>query len=172
MDYLTEVAMRVLKQFPDWKWLVVGSGEEQAFLQRFILKNKMEHQLILTGRTQDVNAYLRKAQIYVMTSRIEGLGMSLLEAKSFSLPSVSFDIPTGPNEIIEDGVNGYLVEPFDCEDMAEKLARLMEDDALRADFAAHAQDNAEKFQMQGILRDWNYVLDHGNQFWQSGTKEL
>lgn len=115
--------------------------------------------MILTGRTDDVNYYLSRAQICVMTSRAEGLPMCLLEAKDFSLPSVSFDIPTGPNEIIEDGVNGYLIAPFDCEDMAEKLARLMEDESLRAEFAAHAQDNMEKFRLESILRDWNRVLD-------------
>lgn len=158
IDYLAQVAGRVLKRFPDWKWLVVGSGEKQAFLQESIRENRLESQLILTGRTDDVGYYLNRAQIYVMTSRLEGLPMCLLEAKSFSLPSVSFDIPTGPNEIIEDGVNGYLIAPFDCGDMAEKLARLMEDDVLRADFAAHAQDNIGKFRLEGILRDWNEVL--------------
>lgn len=159
MDYLAQVAQRVLKRFPDWKWLVVGSGEEQAFLEKFIRENQLESQLVLKGRTCDVNFYLSRAQIYVMTSRLEGLPMCLLEAKVFSLPSLSFDIPTGPNEIIEDSVNGYLVTPFDCEDMAEKLARLMDDETLRAKFAAHAQDNMEKFRMEGILCNWNTVLE-------------
>lgn len=157
-DYLAQVARRVLKRFPDWKWLVVGSGEEQAFLEKFIRENQLEGRLILTGRTDDVNSYLSRAQICVMTSRLEGLPMCLLEAKGVSLPIVSFDIPTGPNEIVEDGVNGYLIAPFDCGDMAEKLARLMEDEGLRAEFAAHTQDNMEKFRLEGILRDWNRVL--------------
>ena len=160
MDYLAEIAYEVLHRNPDWKWLVVGDGEEQAFLEAFIKKNRLEGRLILTGRTEDVNAYLKKAQIYVMTSRIEGLPMCLLEAKTFQLPSVSFDIPTGPNEIIEEGVNGYLIEAFDCKDMAQKLELLMRNDDLRKQFSEHAQNNIEKFQMESILKNWNIVLEN------------
>lgn len=159
MDLLAEVACRVLRRNPDWKWLVIGEGEEQAFLEEYIEKNQLGAQLILTGRTADVNAYLKKAQICVMTSRIEGMPMCLLEAKAFQLPSVSFDIPTGLNEIIDEGVNGYLVKAFDCENMAQKLDLLMRDDALRKRFSEHAQDNVEKFQMESILKSWNTVFE-------------
>lgn len=158
MDLLAEVACKVLPGNPDWKWLVVGDGEEHAFLKEFIQKHHLGGRLILTGRTDDVNAYLKKAQIYVMTSRIEGLPMCLLEAKAFQLPSVSFDIPTGPNEIIEEGVNGYLIKAFDCENMAKKLDLLMRDDSLRKQFSEHARNHMEKFQMESILKNWNAVL--------------
>ncbi|MCH5337564.1 MAG: glycosyltransferase family 4 protein [Acetatifactor sp.] len=159
MDFLAEVARRVLPDNPNWKWLVVGDGEEQTFLEEFIEKNRLEDQLILTGRTEDVFAYLKKAKIYVMTSRIEGLPMCLLEAKAFQLPSVSFDIPTGPNEIIEDDVNGYLIKAFDCEDMAQKLNMLMKNDNLRKQFSEQAQNNMWKFQMESIMSNWNTVLE-------------
>lgn len=158
MDYLAKVAVHVLKKYPDWKWLVIGDGEEYGFLQNVIRQNHLENQLILTGRKDNVNDYLNKAQIYVMTSRTEGLPMCLLEAKAFCLPSVSFDILTGPNEIIEHGKNGYLIPPFDCQDMAKKLMLLMGDEALRKQFAAHAQDNLAKFQMEHIINEWNQVL--------------
>lgn len=160
IDYLAQVARQVLRQFSDWKWLVVGSGEERGSLEGFIRDNQLEGQLILTGRVEDVNDYLRRAQICVMTSREEGLPMSLLEAKAHSLPCVSFDIPTGPNEIIKDGVNGYLIDPFDCDAMAEKLAQLMGNEGLRREFAAHAQDDMEAFQMESVLGDWNRLLGH------------
>lgn len=158
MDYLATVAVQVLKKFPDWKWLVIGDGEEYDFLQGIAHKNHLENQLILAGRTDNVNDYLQKAEIFVLTSRSEGLPMCLLEAKAFCLPSVSFDILTGPNEIIEHGRNGFLIPPFDCQDMSEKLMLLMGDEALREQFAAHAQDNLAKFQMEHILNDWNQVL--------------
>lgn len=158
-DYLAGIAKDVLKRFPDWKWMVVGDGEEQVLLQEFVEKNHLTEQMILTGKTDDVDYYLKKAQIFVMTSRTEGLPMCLLEAKAFSIPSVSFDIQTGPNEIIKDGVNGYLIRPFDCQDMTEKLMRLMGDETLRAKFSDHVHDDIEKFQMETILSDWNQVLE-------------
>lgn len=158
MDSLARIAIKVLKKYPDWKWLVIGDGEEFDFLRNIIQKNHLENQLILTGKKDNVYNYLEKASIYVMTSRTEGLPMCLLEAKAFRLPSVSFDILTGPNEIIEHGKNGYLIPPFDCQDMTEKLMLLMGDDKLRKQFSDHAQDNIKKFQMKHILKDWNQVL--------------
>ena len=159
IDYLAKVAVPVLKKYPDWKWIVIGDGEEYDFLHNVATQNHLENQLILTGRKDNINDYLKKARIYVMTSREEGLPMCLLEAKTFCIPSVSFDILTGPNEIIEHGKNGFLIPPFDCQDMIEKLMKLMEDEALREQFAAHAQDNLAKFQLEHILNEWNQVLD-------------
>jgi len=158
MDYLGETAVLVLGRHPDWKWIVVGEGEERARLEAVIEENALQGRLILTGRREDVNSYLEKAQIYVMTSRTEGLPMSLLEAKAFRLPSVSFNIP-GPDEIIEDGVSGCLVKAFDCMEMAEKLGELMEDGALRERYAENAWNNLDKFRLEGILERWNEVLE-------------
>lgn len=159
IDYLAQVAYQVLKKAPDWKWIVVGSGEEQTFLQHFIQKNQLEEQLILAGRTKNVYSLLAKSQIYVMTSRLEGLPMCLLEAKTFGLPSISFDILTGPKEIIEEGKSGYLISPFDCQDMAQKILDLIEDPSLRTCFSFHAQDNLNKFRLENIIKDWNKMLD-------------
>lgn len=159
MDYLAETAVPVLEKYPDWKWLVVGDGEEREFLEQVIERHHLQGRLVLAGRTDDVNSYLKKAQIYVMTSRVEGLPMCLLEAKTFCLPSVSFDIPTGPGEIIQDKVNGYLIKAFDCQEMVEKLEKLMEDGRLREQFSRHAQDNLSKFQMETILENWNQILE-------------
>ena len=68
IDYLARVAIKVLKKYPDWKWLVIGDGEEYDFLQDVIQKNHLKNQLILTGRKDNINDYLKKACIYVMTS--------------------------------------------------------------------------------------------------------
>lgn len=159
IDYLAKVAHLVLSQATDWKWLVVGDGEEQPFLKQFIQENHLEEQLILVGRTFDVYSLLAKAQIYVMTSRQEGLPMCLLEAKALRLPSVSFDIPTGPNEMIEEGINGYLISPFDCEEMALKLLSLIQDPSLRQEFSNHAQSNLDQFKLERIIENWNKVLN-------------
>lgn len=158
IDCLAETAVRVLKKHIDWKWLVLGDGEERTYLEQQIAENGLENQLILTGRVTEVDDYLNKAQIFVLTSRSEGLPMCLLEAKAHHLPCISFNIKTGPDEIIEDGINGYLIKPFDCSKMAEKLELLIEDEEQRANFAVHSQDNIEKFQMAHIIENWNEVL--------------
>lgn len=159
IDYLLHVAVLVLKKYPDWKWIVAGNGEGRPFLEKKAAAYGIADRLILVGKTNDVGYYLKRAQIYVMTSRSEGLPMCLLEAKAFCLPVVSFDIVTGPAETVTDNVNGYLIPAFDCKDMAEKIGTLIEQDALRRKFSAHAQDDRKKFEMNTILKKWNVVLD-------------
>ncbi len=158
MDYLAKTASLVLKKHRNWKWIVIGEGEERFFLEQIIEKEKLQEQLILTGQIKNVNFYLERAQIYVMTSRIEGFPMCLLEAKAFHLPSVSFCIKTGPDEIIENGKNGYLIPAFDCKKMAEKIEFLIENEPLRKEFSENTWNNISKFQMNIILNAWNKVL--------------
>lgn len=159
VDYLGQVAVKILKRHPDWKWMVVGDGDQRAYLENLIQENALQDQLLLTGSVSDVGFYLRKARIYVMTSRSEGLPMCLLEAKLFKLPVVSFDISTGPAEIIEDGVNGYLIRPYDCQEMADKAEILMEDETLWKQFSNSAHRNLERFQAENVLKQWNGILE-------------
>lgn len=159
MDYLAQVAAAVLRRHEDWKWYVLGEGDMREYLEVQARESHLEGRLILTGNVKNVSDYLQKAQIFVFTSRHEGLPMSLLEAKAAHLPCVSFDIMTGPSEIIRDGVNGYLVQPFDCEAMAERICRLIEDGDLRARFTRRTELDLEKFRMERILAKWNRLLE-------------
>ena len=158
VDYLAETADLVLKKLPQWKWLVAGDGEEREWLESYITEHKLEGRLVLLGRVDDLQQYYERAEIYVLTSHSEGLPMCLLEAKSYELPCVSFNIHTGPKEIIRDGVNGYLVEPYNCKKLAEKIVKLAEDEILRKQFAQKTSLDKEKFDLKYILYSWNEVF--------------
>ena len=84
--------------------------------------------------------------------------MVLLEAKSWGLPLVSFDIMTGPGEIIRDGVNGYLVPPGDTAARAEKICRLIENEELRRDFSENSQVDIERFDSLEIIEQWEKLI--------------
>ena len=91
--------------------------------------------------------------------------MVLLEAKAKRLPLVSFDIHAGPSDIILDGVNGYLVAPFDVEAMAERIDFLIEHPEVRRAFSARAYDNIDGFRKEAVMKQWvdliNDVLKSG-----------
>lgn len=157
-EHLLETARRVLGKHPDWRWLVLGEGEARPLLEDGIRDRGLEGKLVLKGRVKDVGGYLRRAAICVMTSRYEGLGICLLEAKAHGLPCVAFDVPTGPAELITDGVNGYLVPAFDCGMMAERLGRLMDDPTLRERFSSNAGLGLEKYRPDCVLEQWNKVI--------------
>ena len=151
------IAATVLRAHPDWQWLLLGEGEERAALERFIRETHLENRLILLGTVADVDAWLRQASILVSTSEYEGLGMNILEAKRRGVPCVSFSI-VGPQEIIRDGVDGYLVPPFDCDEMAGKINRLIEDPSLRERFARQALVSLGEFETTRVIGQWKRLL--------------
>ena len=158
-DRAIEAAKRILPSRPAWKWVICGEGPEREPLERLIREAGLEQQMFLPGTVRDMESQYRRAAMVVMTSHMEGLPMVLLEAKSYGLPLVSFDIMTGPRDIIENGVNGFLVVPSDVEDLAEKLIRLMDSDALRCQMSKSATLGIEQFSETKILEAWEKLLE-------------
>ena len=62
IEYLAKIAVPVLKKHPDWKWLILGDGEDRDILEQTILKNKLEDQLILKGTVNQIEWYLNRAK--------------------------------------------------------------------------------------------------------------
>ena len=164
-DYLVEVANKVLTRHSDWSWDIWGDrdiwcdGEEYEQILQSIKDSGLEDRLLLKGTTDDMYSLYKQYAIYVMTSRFEGLPMVLLEAKSNCIPAVSFDCPTGPSELITDGVDGFIIQDFDTEKMAEKICELIEDDKKRAEFSSHTKDNLHKYQKDSIVKQWVDLID-------------
>lgn len=158
-DRAVDVAKRVLPSHPEWRWVICGEGPERQRLELLIREARLEKQMLLAGTVRDMEAQYRAAAMVVMTSHMEGLPMVLLEAKSYGLPLISFDIMTGPRDIISDGVNGFLIRPFDLDSMAQKIELLIEDDSLRCRMSDHAKQGMEKFSEEKILRKWEKLLE-------------
>lgn len=158
-DRAIEVARRILPGRPAWRWVICGEGPERERLECMIQDAGLEGRVVLLGTVRDMESQYRSAAMVVMTSHMEGLPMVLLEAKSYRLPLVSFDIMTGPREIIQDGVNGFLVAPSDVEDLADKLARLMDSDDLRYQMSENTAFDIERFSGTKILEEWEKLLE-------------
>ena len=157
-DRAIEVAKRILPSRPAWKWVICGEGPEREHLECLIREAGLEKQVFLPGTVRDMEAQYRSAAMVVMTSHMEGLPMVLLEAKSYGLPLVSFDIMTGPRDIIEDGVNGSLIPPDNVGVMAEKLSSLMDHEEFRVSFSAASQNGIENFEWKRVLGQWETLL--------------
>lgn len=158
---IPDIAKIVFSKHPDWQWKIYGekNGEKYEQLERKIHEYGLENHIILCGRSTDMSHEYRNAAIYVLTSLQEGLPMVLLEAKAHKLPIVSFDIETGPDEIVDDGVNGFLVEPYNVEEMAEKINLLIEDESLRKQFSGNSKIGIEKFDKDVITEKWKNLLE-------------
>lgn len=158
-DRAIEVARRVLPGRSAWRWVICGEGPERERLEHMIQDAGLEGRVVLPGTVRDMESQYRSAAMVVMTSHMEGLPMVLLEAKSYGLPLVSFDIMTGPKDIIEDGVNGYLIPTGDVDVMAEKLSSLMDHEKLRATFSTASQIGMENFEWKQVLGQWETLVE-------------
>lgn len=153
-DLAVEVAQRVFYKHPDWCWKFYGDGKELDNVKRVVHECRMEHNVLFCGRTNDVITAYKKAAMYVMTSRTEGFGLVLTEAKSCNLPTLAYDIDFGPREIIDQNVSGYLVEAYDADTMAARICELIEDKEKRILFSKRAKDNCDKFTKEAFINKW------------------
>lgn len=160
-DYLIQVAKKVLAKMPDWTWEIYGSGKQDEVdkIRDLITENDLQDKLVIKGLEKNQDLIYGDKGIYVMTSRYEGLPLVLLEAQQYNLPIVSFRCPTGPSEIVEDGVNGYLIDCYDTDKMSEKLLELMKNDDLRQSFSDHAKDTMDKFDKNKIFNQWIELIE-------------
>ena len=154
-----QLAAMVLKDRPDWSWVICGEGPEREKLEAMIQAEGLQDRVLLPGLVKDLKAMYRKSAMMVMTSELEGLPMVLLEGKAHGLPLVAFDIMTGPSEIIRDGVDGYLAAPFDMDTMARKISELMDQDELRIRMSENALLDLERFSGESILGNWKNLLN-------------
>ena len=155
---IPEIGRIIFERFPDWQWKICGEGDERGMIEEKIKKYGLEKNIILAGRTENMDVEYESAAIFALTSEMEGLPMVLLEAKAHGLPIVSFDIMTGPAEIIDDGMNGFLVGSGDVRAMAERLIELMGDDELRRGFSRNSAVGLEKFDEMGVIEGWERVF--------------
>lgn len=160
-EYLVDVAKLVFTKHYDWQWHIYGDGNEQYKKQilDLIKQNDLETHIILQGNHSDIYDLYQDYSFYVMTSRYEGLPMVLLEAKAKKLPIVSFDINSGPSDIVRDNIDGFLIKPFDCEAMADKICELIENPELRKRFSDNSHGNLDKFSKEKIIKEWCDLIE-------------
>lgn len=148
---LVDIAAKVLPDYPQWSWDIYGSGEEYDSLLKKIKENGLEGRVNLKGQVDDIYERYGEYAFQVMTSRYEGFPMSLIEGAANRLPIISFDIETGPNEIIKQGENGFLIEKENQDDMIEKISVLIENQSLREELSQKAFDSVKIFGLEEIL---------------------
>lgn len=160
-EYLIVVAKLVFAKYPNWQWHIYGDSqtEYKDKIIDLIKQNNLQNHIILMGNHSDIYDLYQDYSFYVMTSRYEGLPMVLLEAKAKKLPIVSFDINSGPSDIIRDGIDGFLINPFDCQKMADKICELIENPELRQKFSDNAHGNIDKFSKEKIIKQWCDLID-------------
>ncbi len=131
------------EKYPDYRLVIYGEGDLRPSLLRMAEEMGLKDRVLLPGSISDVASAIYKASFFVLSSYSEGMPNTLIEAMALGIPSISTDCPCGgPAELIEDGVNGYLIEPGDWEKLQDILQKLVDDPRL----AQKVGENAAKIQ--------------------------
>jgi glycosyltransferase involved in cell wall biosynthesis len=157
-DLLLDAYARVAAKHPDWRLDIYGTGAWQARLEARIGELGLTGRACLRGASRELDREFSRASVYVLSSRTEGLPMVLLEAMTAGLPPVSFDCPTGPAEVIDDGVNGLLVPPEDSAALGDGICALIEDPDRRRAIGAAARESSAEFTMPAVRACWERLF--------------
>ena len=158
-ERLIDAWAMVVREMPDWVLHIVGDGELRTELQQQIDYLNLSAHVILGRAEKDMISVYKDASILAMSSYYEGLPMVLLEAQAVGLPIVSFDCKCGPKDVIEDGVDGFLVKEGNIEELAQKLLVLMQDANLRNQMGSAAYAHSERYSEERIMMQWIELFD-------------
>ena len=158
-DMLVKAFAPVAEKHPDWHLDIYGDGEMMDTVKKLIAEYQIADNVHLMGMCSNLAEKYKDYAMYVLPSYREGLPLVLLEAKANRLPIVSFDIMTGPREIVRDGIDGILVPPYDLEKMGNAICNLIEDADLRNSMSQKSQKNIDKFSKTAILKQWCDLIE-------------
>ncbi len=158
-DFLLQAFARCKDNHPDWSLVILGEGDERNDLESMREALGLEGRVEFRGRVKEPATILRQADLFVMSSRFEGFPLALIEAMACGLPVISTDCPTGPSEIIRNGIDGLLITPNNVEVLANAMDRLMASQSERRRLGARAVEVVERFGVEQVMNMWDYLID-------------
>lgn len=138
--------------------ILLGEGEERPSLQRLAAALGIEARVTFAGQLDNPYPVIASADVFVLSSHFEGFGLAIVEAMALGRAVVATDCPSGPGEIIRDGVDGYLVPPEDPELLFQKLKYLLEHGDVRAAVGLRAQQRCQDFSKSRMLDNYRRSL--------------
>ena len=159
-DNLIDIMTSIFKNNSEWHLKIVGDGTEgKKILENQIKKNGIEDRVTFTGFRKDVHELMKKSEIFILTSRHEGLPMVLIEAMSQGMVCISYDCISGPSEIITNDIDGILVKDQDKNDMIIKLGDLVNNHQLRERIRSNTPQSLEKFSLETVGNKWETLFN-------------
>lgn len=156
-----EAMESVHTRFPEIRLDIYGEGEDHSALESKIRESGLDGVVNLKGWTQCILEEYGKSDLYVMSSKFEGMPNSLMEAMACGLVCISTDCETGPSELMSDGKNGYLIPVGDPVALSDKIIRIAEMSAdERTEIGTNARKSiSDRFSSEIIGKQWESLFD-------------
>lgn len=139
--------------------VILGEGGEEERLKRLAIGLRVDDWVAFLGFQPNPYKYLARSTLFVLSSLYEGFPNVLLEALALGVPSIATRCPTGPEEIITDGVDGILVPPSDEQALADAIKRVLRDEGLRERLGEAGKKRAEDFRVEKIVKQYEDVIE-------------
>jgi glycosyltransferase, family 1 len=158
VDRLVTIWESIYKKYPDWQFVLIGSGKELPTLQAMVKEKKLER-ITFLGKVEDTFPYYNKAAIFCLSSQMEGQGTVLMEAQQAGVIPIAFDCSAGVRGILSpNGENGILIPPFDMQAYTNELGKLMSDTSTRAHIQKNILIKAEEYSVDVIVKQWDELF--------------
>lgn len=156
--WMFEQMKQIHDRVPNSVLHIYGNGEEKDNLNRIIHEKGMESYIQIVGYADEPYHILAEADVYFMTSDTEGFPNALSEAMAVGLPSVSRCCHEGIGDLVQDGINGYLVGMEDKNAFVERAVALARDPELRAQISMEARKVSDTYSVEVIIDRWENML--------------
>lgn len=157
LDVFLRAVQEVVANLPNLSAVVVGDGPLRDELCSLAADLGIRRNVQFVGRKDNVEDWLRSARIFVMTSDSEGLSLSMMEAMMCGLPAVVSDVGD-LGDLVEDGVNGYLVPRRSPESFAARIIELLTDECKLLAFSQAAHQAAMQYETRATIERWDRIL--------------
>jgi len=157
-----DAARQLKKMYPDVEFAVLGPfypGNPTAVTEEALQRWVKEGDITYLGETDNVEAYIAKADCVVLPSYREGLSRVLLEASIMARPIITTDVP-GCRELVDEGFNGFVCKVKDVDDLAEKIEKmLLLEDIERVNMGLHGRQKIiDEFDEQIVIDKYKEAI--------------
>lgn len=155
---LLKVWELLYKKNPEWKLMLVGEGISENQLKEYVRINNIER-VYFEGRQVNVTQYYKKSSFICLTSNTEGWPMTLMEGMGFGCIPFTFNNYKTASDIIDNEINGYLIEPFNLNRYAKKIQSLIANQKKREVISLAAYNKSKEFDINVIVNKWEELFN-------------
>jgi len=147
-------AAKVVQIYKSAKFVLVGDGPLYKDCENFIRKKQLKNHIFMLGFRRDIPKLLKNLDVFVLSSKFEGFGLSIVEAMFAGLPIIATDVE-GINEIVQQGENGFLTKPDSVNSLAEKMIYFIKHPKKRVKMGKKSQKIAvENFSLDKMIKKY------------------